>query len=137
MSQEGGGVQMSGLKAYCPYSNRDGYYHKSDVDKVIADLEESHKREVEQLLLEIVKLKDNLNETREWLIESQKMRKRCADGAIKQLRHQKYKRCRANAKWCHDMWFLLRFDKEAKKSVFFWRWWNIWLEIADKFKEAK
>ena len=32
-------------------------YLKSEVDKVIADLEESHKMEVEQLLMEIVGLK--------------------------------------------------------------------------------
>ena len=32
-------------------------YLKSEADKVIADLEESHKKEVEQLLMEIVKLK--------------------------------------------------------------------------------
>lgn len=55
----------------------------------------------------------------------------------KQLRHHKYKRCLDKARWCHDMWFSLRFDKEAKKSVFYWRWWNIWQEIADKLKEAK
>lgn len=57
--------------------------------------------------------------------------------ADKVIARNKFKRCRANAKWCHDMWFLLRFDKEAKKSIFFWRWWNIWLELADKFKEDK
>lgn len=33
-------------------------YDKSEADKVIADLEESHKKEVEQLLMEIVKLKE-------------------------------------------------------------------------------
>lgn len=33
-------------------------YLKSEVDKVIVDLEESHKMEVEQLLIEIVKLKE-------------------------------------------------------------------------------
>lgn len=32
-------------------------YLKSEADKVIADLEESHKKEVEQLLMEIVELK--------------------------------------------------------------------------------
>lgn len=32
-------------------------YFKSEADKVIADLEESHKMEVEQLLMEIVELK--------------------------------------------------------------------------------
>lgn len=33
------------------------YYLKYEADKAIDDLEESHKREVEQLLMEIVKLK--------------------------------------------------------------------------------
>lgn len=28
---------MSELKAYCPYANRDGFYHKSEVDNVIAE----------------------------------------------------------------------------------------------------
>ena len=34
------------------------YYLKSEADKVIAELEESHKMEVEQLLMEIMKLKE-------------------------------------------------------------------------------
>ena len=33
-------------------------YLKSEADKVIAELEESHKKEVEQLLMEIVELKE-------------------------------------------------------------------------------
>lgn len=37
-------------------------YLKSEADKVIADLEESHKKEVEQLLMEIVKLKADYKE---------------------------------------------------------------------------
>ena len=44
-------------------------YLKSDVDKVIADLEESHKMEVEQLLMEISKLK-KLVETADKIIKS-------------------------------------------------------------------
>ena len=28
---------MSELKAYCPHANRDGFYHKSEVDKIIAE----------------------------------------------------------------------------------------------------
>ena len=35
-------------------------YEEKEADKVIADLEESHKMEVEQLLMEIVKLKEEL-----------------------------------------------------------------------------
>jgi hypothetical protein len=34
------------------------YYTRTDADNVIADLEESHKKEVGQLLMEIVKLKE-------------------------------------------------------------------------------
>ena len=36
------------------------FYEKSEADKVIADLEESHKMEVEQLLMEIAELKVKL-----------------------------------------------------------------------------
>lgn len=55
----------------------------------------------------------------------------------KELRHHKYKRCRANAKRCRDLWVLFRYFGKGGNPVFYWRWWNIWLEIADKFKEAK
>lgn len=55
----------------------------------------------------------------------------------KELRHQKYKRCLAMTLWCHSMWILLRDEHETKRSVFYWRWWNLWLELAEKFKEAK
>lgn len=40
---------MSELKAYCPYANRDGFYHKTEADKVIEKLER-----------DIVKLKSSL-----------------------------------------------------------------------------
>lgn len=39
------------------FGNGDEVYLKSEADKVIAELEESHKMEVEQLLMEIVELK--------------------------------------------------------------------------------
>ena len=54
---------MSELKIYhCeewhnPYTE---FYLKSEADKVIADLEESHKMEVKQLLKEIAKLKEQV-----------------------------------------------------------------------------
>lgn len=43
-------------------------YKKSEADKVIAELEESHKMEVEQLLMEIVELK-KLVETADKLLK--------------------------------------------------------------------
>ena len=58
---------MSELKAYTYDDMLDGaadvdveYYPKSEADKVIAELEESHKKEVGQLLIEIAELKEEL-----------------------------------------------------------------------------
>ena len=50
------------------YRTDDLYYPKSEADKVIADLEESHKMEVEQLLMEIAGLK-KLVETADKLLK--------------------------------------------------------------------
>jgi hypothetical protein len=51
-----------------PFGERSQVYLKSEADKVIADLEESHKMEVEQLLMEIVGLK-KLVETADKLLK--------------------------------------------------------------------
>lgn len=77
---------MSKLEAYiAPTPDGMGladYYLKSEVDKVISDLEESHKMEVEQLLLEIVQIK------------------RAARTLRKKMNYWKRKFCKAMAKWC-------------------------------------
>ena len=47
-------------KEWCKYGKElcdTLYYRKSETDKLLAELEESHKMEVEQLLMEIVGLK--------------------------------------------------------------------------------
>ena len=53
------------------------------------------------------------------------------------LMHQKYKRCVAMAKWCGSEVFVSGYEKDEPR----WRWWvkwhKRWLELADKFKEAK
>ena len=62
---------MSELKVYhCNewHNEYTEFYLKSEADKVIADLEESHKMEVEQLLMEIVGLK-KLVETADKLLK--------------------------------------------------------------------
>lgn len=67
---------MSELTSYYYYEDRVitpathqyRVYHADDADKVIADLEESHKMEVEQLLMEIVGLK-KLVETADKLLK--------------------------------------------------------------------
>lgn len=43
-----------------------GYYKKSEADQYIEELEESHKKEVEQLLMEIVELNHKVEHWKTW-----------------------------------------------------------------------
>jgi len=104
------------------------FYMKSEADKVLADLEESHKKEVEQLLIEIVELKEQVHE---YALGSYVLQAR----AEKEARHHKYKRCLAMAELCNAKWY----DIATKyyKSVLYRKWELKWLKLAEKFKEAK
>ena len=73
--------------------------------------------------------------------------------ADKVIAHNKYKRCLAMARWCRESLRLMRTyevtedfwnlepgqDAEyfCKKGDFYSKWRKRWLELADKFKEAK
>lgn len=115
------------------------YYLKSEADKVIADLEESHKKEVEQLLMEIVELKADYKEACDRLQTANLIK----DEQLTATRHQKYKRCLNKAEWCEER--CARYDSLQEHSGFSWRreidfyfrWHMRWLELAKKFKEAK
>ena len=134
---------MSELKAkhvvdvYDEYSdnptNETQVYLKSEADKVIADLEESHKMEVEQLLIEIEELKETLKNSRnarkywrkEYLIE------------YKECCYQKYKRCLAMAKWCRTSAQCDESLGAFKYRDWYWKWFKRWLELAEKFKDKE
>ena len=112
----------------------DEFYLKYEADKVIADLEESHKMEVEQLLIEIAEL----NESAQNLILDNYLKD-------KKLRHSNYKRCLAMARWCASEENRLEaispiFDTDKEyweyNSDYWGKWHNRWLEIAEKFKEG-
>ena len=117
------------------YRTDDLYYPKSEADKVIADLEESHKMEVGQLLIEIAELKNKINEAQTEL-------ELWRDGSIISEAHQKeldgkqhsdYKRCVAMAEACmHKRW---RTDEgfDYARST---RHMKKWLELAEKFKDG-
>ena len=53
------------------------------------------------------------------------------------IRRQKYKRCKAMAKWCNERWILDDCLYELGKTRFYERWEKRWIKIAEKFKEAK
>ena len=83
------------------------YYLKSEADKVITKLKE---KLVEQTTLRV------------W--------------AEIQLRHNKYKRCLAMAWWCSAELGMLVSTWESKIKHYK-KWQKRWLELAEKFKEAK
>ena len=107
-------------------------YLKSEADKVIAEL----KRQIEFLKV---------------TANSCKNCAQCADGMGKvfdkefnplkdKLRREKYKRCLAMARWCASRsasWCFDPADDELHKSDFYEKWKLRWLELAEKFKEAK
>jgi hypothetical protein len=149
--QESGGILMSELKAeqWLDYAGEPRpCYPKSEADKVIAELK-GKLHDVSEIL----------KETREWLIESQKLHKRCADNAVKVIVHQKYKRCTAMAEWCEAtaLWcyqaantlptgfhatlygkrVMIEPDRLFKRHVLLTKWSAIWRELAEKFKPYK
>lgn len=112
-------------------------YIKKDVDKVIADLEESHKMEVEQLLIEIKRLEnlcasyrhdcDNLA-----IRESNALKEIGRDNRV--IRRQKYKRCLAMASYWVAVGYQCVDDKHRRNAE---RHRRKLLELAEKFKDKE
>ena len=116
-------------------------YLKSEADKVIADLEESHKMEVGQLLMEIAELKKQVRDYAQGLYVIQAK-------AEKEARHHKYKRCLAMAELCCERKencyniALRKYTKSeadflVKKSEFWEEWEDTWTQLAYRFNGAK
>lgn len=121
------------------YAFEDEVYLKSEADKVIADLEESHKMEVEQLLMEIVGLKDSVDYNFEQFYNERKL-----------LLHYKYRRCLDEVKICQlsiERYgrYIAEFKDCGYPSIQRWRflknhyekWYQRWLQLAEKIKEVK
>lgn len=138
------------------------FYLKYEADKVIADLEESHKMEVEQLLMEIAekdaeiaRLNDKLRhypmmaaliESGNKEIAELKADYKAAcdrlqtanlikDEQLAATRHNKYKRCMAMASKCRlrARWF--GDNAFYKKEQWALQWHRRWLELAEKLKD--
>ncbi len=95
-------------------------------EQKIAELEESHKKEVEQLLMEIVELKKACNDKDDWCLHT-----------LKENSHSKYKRCLAMADACRHKRWRGGIGEEGYDYARATRHMNVWLELAEKFKEAK
>lgn len=53
----------------------------------------------------------------------------------KQLNHHKYRRCLDKAELCH--WKAGVFIYKKEKNDFYYRWYERWLKVAEKYKEVK
>lgn len=98
------------------------YYDKSEADNVIAEL----KKQIELLQKEKKIIRDlYIGERNDCII--------WASRAI----HNKRKRCLAMARWCASRSVVWGIDNRWDKVTFHDKWKEIWLELAEKFKEAK
>lgn len=135
------------LGADCPIEPTQVYL-ESEADKVIAELKDKLRHYPMMVALlesdkkEIAELKKACNDKDDWCLHT-----------LKELRHQKYKRCLAMADFCTSEYhrcyavgngfWLVRGDTESrdkyrKKADDFWsKWRKRWRELAEKFKEVK
>lgn len=109
-------ASIQGTTSYYGISPNDTFYLKSEVDKVIAELEEKHKTEVKELLCLIRDKENNFN--------------RAFDSEEKEIRHHKYKRCLAMASLSLEK----RETYRAEYEEWCLKWYKRWLKLAEKFK---
>lgn len=107
-------------------------YDADEVDKLIAEKDKELANLTEDAL--------NTDKAREkWLQLARKQ--------VMELRHNKYKRCLAMAKWCFtrsNYFFVVgrseggRFAEERfRRSNLYSKWHQRWLELANRFKETE
>ena len=107
------------------------YYAKSEADKVIAELK-AQKAQAEDDCAYWKMCHWNaanaMHETEEYAMQ-----------LYNETRHQKYKRCLAMAKWCESEAYIHEHGSEYDEDLVAWfgKWYKRWLELAEKFKEAK
>jgi hypothetical protein len=122
-------------------------YLKSEADKVIAELKAQKAQAEDDCAYWKMSEGNAVNATHE--TEEYAMQ------LYKELRHQKFKRCLAMAKWCEDKIDTIKNGYMVSsintqhgvmttcppecnpKFSFNSRWHERWLELAEKFKEAK
>ena len=128
-------VETMGLDEARPQDMPYAVYLKREADKVIADLEESHKMEVEQLLMEIVELKTENKR----LKELKDKYSSCAEKAINSIAKCELKirsLSRALFKACANWAFLAQWERG--ELVENWKKWeNVERKCIKKAGEFK
>ena len=117
----------------------DKVYLKSEADKVIAELKDKL-RHYPMMVALLESDKKNISELKKVCNDKDD----CCLHTLKENRHHKYKRCLAMAWWCENAILGWMGHKESYSShqqyikvMLFTKWNKRWLELAEKFKEAK
>ena len=98
-------------------------YSKSEADAVIAEKDK-----------EIAELEERISDDDKDFEMANSQNERL----LKIVRHHKYKRCLAMARWFKIMSILAAdYRVPREKWNFYEKWHNRWLELSEKFKEAK
>ena len=127
---------MSELTSYYYYEDRVitpathqyRVYHADEADKVIAEKDK-----------EIAELKEQIEVLKHQACKMDCMTVKLYNEACDDIIHQKYKRCLAMARWCDAQ---VEWYNSLNEYYSFWlelyvKWHNRWLELAERFKEAK
>ena len=80
---------------------------------------------------------DAPNEQEESALKAGYIKVVCKEEADKVIANNKYKRCLAMAKWCAAEHDIYKLTPRFVKVEFYRKWHARWLELAEKFKEAK
>ena len=113
------------------HNNSDGFVYAYEVDEM-----NKYLSEVDKVIAEkdayIAELQEQVHDYGLGLYVMQAR-------AEKEARHEKYKRCVAMAKLCRSCWAANIFIHEGsyRTSMHYMKWEKRWLELAEKFKEAK
>jgi regulator of replication initiation timing len=89
------------------------YYDADEVDAAIAELKAEADKVIAELKYKLQNVSEILNETREWLVESQKLHKRCADNAVKVIAELQAQKAQAE----DDVAFWKSKYKECKREL--------------------
>lgn len=121
-------------------------YLKSEADKEISDLKQLN-HDLCERVTENDEIRQHWEEIEQTMAENARLKAKLAE-QDKELRHQKYKRCLDMAKRCYSMDCRMlneasdngTYFKESwcwKRASWYGKWKRKWLELAEKFKEAK
>ncbi len=103
------------------------YYTRTDADAVIAELKAQKAQAEDDCAYWKMREGNAANATHE--TEEYAMQ------LYKELRHQKFKRCLAMARWCMTEYIHSKCLDFTNTEQWYWRRWHIrWLELAKKFK---